>query len=287
MLRFYPMRFLAAAVIVIATSLVSFAQNYAEQIYETERAFEKAVAEKGLNAGFIEFLSPVGVMFFPRPENAREVYSKRSPSPAALTWNPIKIEVSSNGALGYSIGNSIYRPKGKTDPTEIHGHYLSVWARQLNGKYLAALDTGINHERPSVIVTDWRPGSAPVPEANTKNTFAGDSSIGFYQMAENRGLARAYKSYAAEDIYMLRDGKLPFVGREAAVDFIEDQKMSVGFTKRKSFIEAGDLAYVYSGYILTNKKGVEAERGSFIQVWKRRGDRWLIAADVFIPIPKD
>ena len=287
MLTFNSMRFLAAAAIIAATSIVSFAQDYARQIYETERSFERAVAEKGLNAGFIEFLSPVGVMFFPRPENAREVYSKRPPSTAALTWNPIKIEVSSNGALAYSIGNSIYRPKGKTDTTEIHGHYLSVWARQPNGKYLAALDTGINHERPSVIVTDWKPSTAPPNPENTKNTFAGDSSIGFYQMAENLGLARAYKRYAAEDIYLLRDGKLPFVGRETAVDFIDDQKMRVGFTKRKSFIEAGDLAYVYSGYILTDKKGVETERGSFVQVWKRRGDRWLIAADVFVPIPKD
>ena len=281
------MKLVFTAVLLFSLSLVSSAQDYRRQIYDTERAFQKAVAEKGLNAGFIEFMSPVGVMFFPRPENAREVYSKRPATPAALTWNPIKIEVSANGALGYSIGNSIYRPKGKDDTNEIHGHYLSIWSRQPNGEYLAALDTGINHEKPASIISEWQPGPAPSAEANEKRAFAGDSSIAFYQMAESRGFGKAYKAHGAEDMYLLREGKLPLVGREAAAEYIEDQNLAVRFTKRKSFIEAGDLAYVYSGYVLLDKKGIEKERGSFIQVWKLRGGKWLIAADVFIPIPPD
>src|SRR6187399_495193 len=91
------------------------AQDNSQKIYDTERAFERAVAEKGIKPGFIEFLSPLGVIFRPGPINGRESWSARPESPAALTWNPIKIEASSNGALAYSIGNSIYRPKGKTD----------------------------------------------------------------------------------------------------------------------------------------------------------------------------
>lgn len=280
------MRSLASAIIVLFLSTFSIAQDAAKQIYETERAFERAVAEKGINAGFIEFLSPTGVMFFPEPANAREVYSKRPQSTAALTWNPIKIEVSSNGALAYSIGNSIYRPKGKTDTTEFHGHYLSVWARQPHGGYLAVLDTGINHEKPQTAAATWPANAAAVSaEANPKNLIAGDSSIAFYQSAEDRGFGRAYKIYGAEDIYLLREGHLPVVGREAAADFIEDRGLAVRFAKRKSFIEAGDLAYVYAGYSLLDKKGIEKEKGNFVQVWKFRGGRWRIAADVFIPIP--
>ena len=285
MLRFKPMKFVIGllAASLLATSVL--AQDPAQRVYETERAFEKTVAEKGINAGFIEYLSPLGVMFFPRPENAREFYSKRPPSPAALTWNPIKIEVSQNGALAYSIGNSIYRPKGKDDPNEIHGHYLSIWTRQLNGDYRAALDTGINHEKPATIPTDWKPSPSSPPEVNEKKTFAGDSSLGFYQMADNRGAAKAYKAYAAEDIYLFREGKQPYVGRDAALGYLNDLELPIFFSKRKSFVEAGDLAYVYSGYILTDKKGVEKERGTFVQVWKLRNGKWQIAVDVLIPIP--
>ena len=280
------MKIIALVLLTTSLSVSLFSQDYARQIYDTERAFEKAVAEKGIRDGFIEYLSPTGVMFFPQPANAREVWAKRPASVAALTWNPIKIEVSSNGALGYSIGNSVYRPKGKTDTNEIHGHYLSVWSRQPNGDYRAVLDTGINHATRAPNEQDWKPTTPPSPpESNPKNKFAGDSSIGFYQMAEEKGFGRAYKVYGADDMYLMRDGDLPVVGREAAAKFIENRKLAVRFTKRKSFIEAGDLAYVYSGYVLLDKNGVEKEKGSFIQVWKLRGGNWRIAADVFVPIP--
>jgi ketosteroid isomerase-like protein len=202
-----------------------------------------------------------------------------------LTWNPIKIETSANGALGYSIGNSIYKPNGKDDTNEIYGHYLSIWTRQPNGDYRAALDTGVNHPKPSVAEPGWAPGPVPPVELNEKRTFAGDSSRGFFQMTDERGAAKAYKAYAAEDIYLFRDGMAPFAGRSAALDYLNQQKLPVQFAKRKSFVEAGDLAYVYSGYILTDKNGVEKEKGNFVQVWKLRNGKWQIAADVFIPIP--
>lgn len=279
------MKLFVSLLLLVSSSFTGLAQDHARQVYETERAFEKAVAEKGINAGFIEYLSPLGIMFFPEPANGREVYSKRPPSPAALTWNPIKIETSANGALAYSIGNSIYKPKGKDDTTEIYGHYLSIWSRQVNGRYLAALDTGVYHDKPLKPEATWTGGSNPTAESNPKNLFAGDSSIGFYRMAEDRGMGRAYKAYAADDIYLMRQDRMPLVGAKAAVNFIEDQKLFIRFPKRRSFIEAGDLAYVYSSYTLTGKDGTEKEKGNFVQVWKFRGGRWVIAADVFIPVP--
>ncbi|HUR97332.1 MAG TPA: nuclear transport factor 2 family protein [Pyrinomonadaceae bacterium] len=279
------MKCFPAVVLILLASIAVAAQDYSRQIYDTERAFEKAVAEKGIKEGFIEFLSPVGVLFRPGPVNGRESWKARSATPAALTWNPIKIEVSANGAIGYSIGNSIFKPKGKDDTNEIHGHYLSVWARQPNGEYRAALDTGVSHEKPVAAEPGWKPVPTPPEELNDKKTFAGDSSVGFFEMTDNRGAAKAYKLYAAEDIYLFRDGKAPFVGRDAALGYLNDQKLPVKFQKRKSFIEAGDLAYVYSGYTLTDKNGVEKEKGNFVQVWKLRNGRWQIAADVFIPLP--
>jgi ketosteroid isomerase-like protein len=282
------MKFALIALLILSTWVVSSGQNYPQQIYDTERAFEKMVAEKGINAGFIEYLSPTGVMFFPAPANARETWRARPLTSAALTWNPIKIEVSSNGALGYSIGNSIFRPKGKNDPNEFHGHYLSIWTRQPNGEYRAALDTGVDHAKPKTIAPTWSATatSRPPVDANPKKTFAGDSTIGFYQLAESRGLAKAYKEYAAEDLYLFRQEMEPFVGRKAAISYLEGIKLRIKFVKRRSFIEAGDLAYVYSSYSLHDENGVEKETGSFVQVWKLRGGRWQIAADVFIPIPR-
>lgn len=279
------MKLLLTLLCLVIFVTTAFSQDNAQKIYDTERAFEAAAAEKGISAAFIEFMSPVGVMFRPDVVNGREWWKTRPASSAALTWNPIKIEVSSNGALAYSIGNSVYKPKGKSDTAEYFGHYLTVWTRQPNGTYLAALDAGIDHEKPAKPEATWSAGPTPAAETHPRNLAAGDASIGFFQMAESRGLAKAYKEYVADDVVIMRDGKLPFVGRNAAGDAVSDQKLAIKFARRRSFIGAGELAYLYSTYSLLDKDGVEKEKGNFVQVWKLRGGKWLIAADLFIPIP--
>src|SRR6185503_13043277 len=76
------MKFLQTLIIVTLLSLAALGQSPAQKIYDTERAFEKMVAEKGIRDGFIEFLSPLGVIFRPGPVNARESWRSRPASPA-------------------------------------------------------------------------------------------------------------------------------------------------------------------------------------------------------------
>lgn len=280
------MKFVLALCAVSICTTICFGQNSGVKVYETERTFEKMVAEKGINAGFIEFLAPDGVMFFPEAANGRETWKSRPASPAALTWNPVWIDVSSNGALAYSIGNSVYRAKGKDDPAAFYGHYISIWSRQPDGEYRAVLDTGINHEKPVAAITEWKSPADSGKDKNEKGISAADSSVGFFEMAGSQGSEKAYKVYLADDAYLLRDGNQPFVGKKAALEFLKRGKSKITFAKRKSFIEAADLAHVYNTYSMTDKAGKEIERGNFVQVWKLRGEKWLIVADVFVPIPK-
>jgi len=279
------MKEVASILIILAGVLLSYAQNTPKKIYDTERVFEKTVAEKGINAGFIQYLAPDGIMFFPEAANGREWWKSNPASPALLKWNPIWIDVSSNGALAYSIGNSVYRPKGKDDTTAFYGHYISIWSRQMNGEYRAVLDTGINHEKPVSSPIDWKSPADTGKEKNAKKISAADSSVGFYQTAEQQGSDKAYKEYLADDVYLLREGKQPFIGKKAALAFLKQGKSNIKFARRKSFIEAADLAHVFNIYTIANKTGTEIERGNFVQVWKLRGAKWQIVADVFVPIP--
>lgn len=280
------MRTFFASLIIAAVVAGVTAQDAAQKIYETERAFEKMVAEKGINAGFVEYLSPVGIMFMPDTVNGREAWKARPASPAALTWNPILIDVSSNGVLAYSIGNSMFRPKGKDDADVFYGHYISIWTRQPNGDYRAALDTGIDHDKPDVIPTDWKPAGVTIKGPAEAKGSAGDHSAGFYIAVDNQGAAAAYNSYLADDAIVMRDGLQPFFGRKAAVAHLKKAKGRTVLARRKSFIEAGDLAYVNSTYKLGDTSGVEKERGNFVQVWKLIDGKWKIAADVFVPLAK-
>lgn len=258
------------------------AQSAAQKIYETERAFEKTAAERGIPAAFGEYLAPDGVMFFPEPANARATYAKRIASAASLAWNPILIDVSSNGVLAYSIGNSMYRPNGKDDPTAYAGHYLSIWMRQRDGEYRAVLDAGIQHQSPGETASKWRsPANTPFEEPRPS---AADSSTGFFQLAIVDPV-KAYKSYLADDAYLLRDGHQPVIGKKAAGDFLSKEKKRIKFAKRHSFVEAADLAYHYIPYTVADRAGKESERGYIVQVWKLFRTKWRIVVDVLIPIP--
>ncbi len=275
--------FLFAMVTFAAAS--SFAQSPAAKIFETEKAFEKVAAEKGVNAAFIEFMAPMGVMFVPEQRNAREFWKSIPASPAYLTWNPIWIDVASNGMLGYSIGNSIRRPKGKDDPNAEYGHYISVWTRQSDGEYRALLDVGINHPKPASIPTEWKSPADAGVDKNEGRLSAADSAVPFYASVEANP-AKAYKSYLTDDSIMMRSGKEPLIGKKVALKYIEDQKPTIRFPKRKAFVEGPDLAYVYNVYSIVDNEGKELEGGNFVQVWKLRKGKWLIAADVLIASPK-
>lgn len=279
-----PMKILIFVLAFLAAIPV-IAQDVHRKIYDTERAFEKMAAEEGINAAFVEYLSPVGVMFMPDAVNGRETWRSRPPSPAALTWNSIWIDVSSNGVMAYSIGNSRYKPKGKDDTTVYYGHYISVWLKQPDGRFLAAFDTGINHDKPASEPSEWRSPADSGKGANPDKISAADSAVGFYQTAAESGAMKAYKSFLAEDAIVMRDGKLPAFGKKEAMLLLETENR-IALAKRKSFTEAVDLAYVHSPYTITDKKGAEVERGNFVQVWKLRGKKWLIVADVFVPLPK-
>ena len=278
------MRFFLPLLVFSVLTIPAAAQGPAQTVFETEKAFEKMVADKGIKAAFSEFMAPTGIIFRPAPVNARASWASRPDSPALLTWNPVWIEVSSNELLAYSIGNSIFRPKGKDDTDPYYGHYLSIWAKQPSGGYRASLDAGISHEK-WPMSTNWTTPSN-VTDKNEGRLSAADSTTGFWKAVETAGSVKAYKDYLADDAVLMRAGKPPYFGKKAAVAYLDSQQPRIKFPRRKAFIETADLAYVYDTYQLMDKAGTEIERGNFVQVWKLRKGKWLIAADLWIVIPR-
>ena len=100
---------LLSSIIFSFTSL--FAEGEAQKIFDTEKAFEKTVAEKGINQAFIEFLTLDGLVFVPNAANGREFWKNRPKSPAALYWNPTSIDV---------VNDKNGKPMGT-------GNFLQVW----------------------------------------------------------------------------------------------------------------------------------------------------------------
>jgi ketosteroid isomerase-like protein len=280
------MKKLAILFLIIFSCSGAFAQSDLQKLYDTEKAFERAAAEKGVNQAFVEFSAPDGVCFNPEALNCREFWKSRPASPAGLFWNPNFVDVSSNGALGYTTGNSIYRPKGKDDPDAYYGQYVTMWQRQPNGTYLAALDLGISHEKPATVETAWKSPADSGREPNEKKISAADASTAFFETATNQGLGKAYKAFLAEDARLLRDGKQPILGRQNALAEFKNDKTRIFFAKRSVFVGAADMAYISNSYTIGDKSGKQIEKGNFLQIWKLRGGKWQIVLDAFLPIPE-
>lgn len=262
-----------------------FAQSNLQKVYDTEKAFEKAVAEKGVNQAFIEFSTSDGVCFFTgAPTNCREFWRTTPKSPAFISWNPTFIDVSSNGALAYSTGNSVYRPAGKDDKNAFYGEYATVWSRQPNGNYLAVLDLGISHEQANP-ETNWTSPTDSGKEQNAQRSSSADSSTTFFETARKVSLSKAYKNFLAEDARMLREGKMPIIGKKSVMNELKNFKSKVNFAKRSIFIEAADMAYITNSYAVIDKNNKQTEPGNFLQIWKLRGGKWQIVFDVFLPNP--
>lgn len=259
-------------------------KNNLQIIYDTEKAFEKSAAERGVNQAFLEFTAPDANCFFAGQVNCREYWKNRPPSPAALLWNPHIVDVSANGALAYTTGSSVYKPKGRDDAEEYHGQYATVWQRQPDGRYLAVLDIGISHAKPAARKTEWTSAADAGGDANEKRISAADASTRFYETAARQSLSRAYKEFLAADARLLREGKQPIDGKKAVLAEYQNFKSKINFSKRTMFVGAADLAYVSDAYTIADKDGKQTEKGHFLQIWKLRGGRWQIVLDVFLPV---
>ena len=280
------MKKLAVLFLIIFSCQNALAQSDLRKLYDTEKAFERAAAERGVNQSFIEFSAPDGVCFNPNRVNCREYWRSRPASPAGLFWNPNFVDISSNGAMGYTTGNSIYRPKGKDDPDAYYGQYVTVWQRQPNGTYLAALDLGISHDKPATVETEWKSPTDSGREPNEKKISAADVSREFFETATTQGLSKAYKAFLAEDARLLREGKQPILGRQNALAEFKNNKTQIFFAKLSVFVGAADMAYISNSYTISDRNGKQIEKGNFLQIWKLRGGKWQIVLDAFLPVPE-
>ena len=257
-----------------------------QTLAETEKSFARTASEKGTRSAFLEFAAPDGIVFQPNAVNAKTYWEARAESKGFLGWQPAFVDISSNGILGWTSGPWEFRPKGKDDQPVAFGEFVTLWQKQPDGKFRFVLDIGISHPSAPVEGVVWKSSADVGKELNARRSSAGDSTNGFFQTATQNNLAKAYKSYAAEDIRVLREGQMPILGKDAFLGELKKNKVSVAFAKRSVFFGAADLAYNASTYTLT-RADKTIEKGNYLQIWKLRGGKWQIVLDIFNPTPDE
>ena len=99
----------------------------------------------------------------------------------------------------------------------------------------------------------------------------------------NQGNAKAVANLYAPDAQLVMSGAAPIRG-SADIQRAVEEMIKTGakvHIDAETNVGAGDVAYVYGSYAISDGSGGrETERGSYVEVWRRRDGAWAILLDV-------
>ena len=112
------------------------------EIFQTEKAFEKMTSEKGIAEAFYYFADENAVIkrendtLIIGKENIKIYYENRINNKATVNWTPDFIEVSDCGNLGYTYGRYAWKIENSDgDTVEYKGVFHTVWKRQADNSW--------------------------------------------------------------------------------------------------------------------------------------------------------
>jgi ketosteroid isomerase-like protein len=271
-----------------------------QSMVDTELAFAKMSTEQGVRPSFMAFIDEDGILFRPRAVKGKQ-WLAENPVPASdkrplLSWYPTFADVARAGDLGYTTGPWEYKADIHDAKPVAWGNFLTVWRRQPDGSWKFAIDLGISNPQPGTPAPAWQlPRGYRQPakgsEANVQKEQAalfGENSV--FGSSFNFSDARtAFASFAAAEVRVFREEKIPFVGMTAAAAALPDG--STVWTWQPTFVNvsrSGDLGYTYGTYQVTSKDFSEKilERGNYYRVWKKQAGKWKLVADLLNPVPE-
>jgi ketosteroid isomerase-like protein len=286
---------LCAGISALALQQKSVRSSDLDSLVNTERAFSRTAAEKGTRDAFLAFMADDGIVFAPGPVNGKKSWEARPKRPGLLTWEPSYADISAAGDMGYDMGPWEFRPKGPEDKPAAFGNFMTIWKKQSDGTFKFALDLGISNPHP---VTAQTLSFSTVKSKAAKNASASDIEAGrnsilniereLSKASADKGTLKAYLSYMADEVRLLREGKYPFVGKQAARTELESKPGTMSLQPEKSDIARSvDLGYTYGSYDWKSDDGKADEKGYYVHIWKRQSDgKWKLVMEVLNPLPK-
>jgi len=267
-------------------------------VVAAEKAFAKLAAEKGMRDAFIAFLADDSVVFDPDPMNGKEVWRARPASPGLLEWYPVYSEVSLAGDLGFNTGPYDYRPKPGEKPVAF-GQFATIWKRQADGAWKAALDLGTSTPEPSSAVPPAISLAGPPKveesafpkmdsEAARAALLAADRALA--GAVQEKGAAAAYEAVLADDARLLRVSRQPVLGKGAARAALAENGAPVTWEPQGGGVaRSGDLGYTY-GVVKKHTEGPDSpwvNTSNYLRVWRKGADGvWKLAFDELSPRPQ-
>lgn len=120
------------------------AEKNREMLLETDRQFANMCTEKGMKDAYLDFIDSNGVLLRPNVfpivgADAVDYIIAQKTEDLNLTWRPKDAVVAASGELAYTYGT--YRISVKNTEENLQGSYVTIWKKQLDGKWKFVLDT--------------------------------------------------------------------------------------------------------------------------------------------------
>ena len=262
-----------------------------KSLVEAERDFSKTSEKKGIREAFLTYLADNAILFRPKAVSGRQYMTDQPEDRGKLTWTPIFAEISAAGDLGYTTGPYEYRPAGSDGVG--HGHYVSVWKKQPNGKWRVVIDLGIVHDPPQGLSTEvGTPAQAGTASGKTEGEALRAALLGadtaFSEVSADRGVSVAYDAYAADDIRSYRMREFPQVGKPAVLAFLSGLAGRLTWKPSGGEVaKSGDLGVTYgvTESLPGEVQGISPSPGSYVHIWRRQGEVWKVVLDVVLEFP--
>lgn len=118
------------------------------------------------------------------------------------------------------------------------------------------------------------------PIANPKELMEADLAFSDYSV--KHGIQKAFIEFADDGVVLLKDNRLPIVGKQSLIDSYKgrsDSGLVLTWKPEAATIgKSGDLGFTYGIWTLVAKG--DTSRGTYLTVWKKNSaGQWKYAAD--------
>ena len=123
------------------------AQSVVPQLLKADRDFAAAVAARGVDAWVAAFASD-GIQIDEAGVTQgsaairQQMTAALADTKVLLDWQPVSGAAATSGDLGYTIGRWQVRVRAHPDSVLSHGNYVTIWRKQPDGSWKAAVDIG-------------------------------------------------------------------------------------------------------------------------------------------------
>ncbi|WP_375754245.1 YybH family protein [Corallococcus exercitus] len=207
-----------------------------------------------------------------------------------VRWTPVRWDVSADGTLGYSVGNTSVESGGTS--VRPSGRYITAWKRQPDGQWRVVAAVHNASKTAMTPPAGFTPSStlpAPAPRAMAPEQVLEEAKAAdraFAAQSASEGMGKAFTAYAAEDAVMPL-GSAGLFGHDAVA------KAYAPFTLDKIDLRwepvlgdaagSGDLAFTVGRAIATgrNEQGQpEVDHVKYLTIWRRQADgQWRYVTD--------